>query len=110
MRIDGDILDQLNNYIIRIVDDRIQKKLNIMRNSTETYRHVRVIDTKNETNSTGEVMSTLSATVQDMVTKEIIENVPNKSGDKLSVGDIVRIYETKGHFHKQYIGLNCGME
>lgn len=111
MNIDGEVLDQFNDFIIQIIDERIQKALNKLKNSTETYRHVKVIDIQNETASTEtQKVNVISATVQDMTTKEIIENVPNKSGDVLTVGDIVRLYETNGNYHSQYIGLKCGKE
>lgn len=108
MKFDSASLDNVIEIIRRVVREELQKELRNINTATEQYRHVKVISPFNEIDTEGKTTSTPFATVQDMVTNEIIQKVPNKSGEILLQGDIVRIYETNGGFHNKYIGLNCG--
>lgn len=108
MKFDDKSLDDIINIIRRVVREEVQKELSNIRAVTEKYRHVKVISPFKENDAEGNTISTPFATVQDMVTNEIIQKVPNKSGEILVQNDIVRIYETDGDFNSRYIGLNCG--
>lgn len=108
MKFDSTSLDYIIDIIRRVVREELQKERRNINAVTEQYRHMKVISLFNETDSEGKITATLFATVQDMVTNEIIQKVPNKSGEILMQNDIVRIYETDGDFNNKYIGLNCG--
>lgn len=107
MNFDNDTMDCIIQLVRKIVQEELNKQQKTNNEHLETYRHVKVIDTKNETNSSGEIISTISVAVQDMATKETLYKVPNESGKILEKGDIVRLYETNGSFCNQYIGLKC---
>lgn len=108
MNFDNKSLDCIIEIIRRVVREELQRERSNISSVTEQYRHVKVISVFNKTDSEGRVTATTSATVQDMSTNEIIQKVPNKSGEILIKNDIVRIYETNGDFNNIYIGLNCG--
>lgn len=110
MQFDNSSLDYIIEVIRRVVREELQKERNNINATTEQYRHVKVISVFEDRTPEGIIVTTPYATVQDMTTNEIIQKVPNKSGEILELGDIVRIYETEGIFHSVYIGLNCGQE
>ena len=107
MNFDNDTMDCIIQLIRKIVQEELNKRQKINNECLETYRHVKVIETQNEKNKDGEIVSTTSATVQDMTTKEMVYKVVNESGKILKDGDIVRLYETNGNLCNQYIGLKC---
>ena len=105
-QIDEEILDAFNSYIVNIVQTEIKKALDKL--ALEIFRNVKV--TSVISTGSGADTEVSCATVQDMATGEIIKDVPNESGKIIEVGDIVRLYETRGNYHNQYIGLNFGKE
>lgn len=111
MQYSENTLDQFISLIRQVVREELQREKSNFYDSVETCRHVKVLEVNSElvNEETGET-KTVSATVQDMATKEIIEDVSNKSGEILSEGDIVRLYETNGNYHNRYIGMNFGKE
>lgn len=105
-QIDEKILDAFNSYIVSIVQTEVRKALDKL--SLETYRNVEVVSVV----ASGDKDNTevTAATVRDMATGETINDVPNESGKAIQAGDIVRLYETRGNYHNQYIGLSFGKE
>lgn len=100
-KINEEILDKFNAYIVSIAQAEVRKILEEM--NLEDFRNVKVIGVTSEGQGADTVIT--HATVEDMVTGETIKNVPNESGKLLEKGDIVRLYETRGNYHNQYIGL-----
>lgn len=93
--IDNDTAQAFIQLIKEIARDEIAYYLSKNNQSFETYVDMKVI----------KVNSDSTANVQDMVTNRTLENLPNKSGETLSAGDVVRVYETEGGHFSQYIGL-----
>lgn len=108
MKFDDKSLDYIIDIIRRVVREELQRERHNISAVTEQIKHVKVISVFDVKDADGNTTATEAATVQDMITDEIIQKVPNKSGEILVSGDIVRIYETDGDFNKIYIGLNCG--
>lgn len=95
-------LNVIQNYIINIVRDEVRKIL--ASKNIEEFDNFKIINVQKSED--GE--SVISATVQDMITGQATENIPNESGKNLDVGDIVRVYGTNSDNHNRYIGRNLG--
>lgn len=90
LKFDDEIVVYFVNIVRKVVQKEIQtyfKSLNI-----ETFIDLSVVSISN---------NGLNATLKDLVTKEIYENIPNNTGLMLNVGDIVRMYKGDNY---SYIG------
>lgn len=105
MIIGDETVDSLIGLIRKIVREEVHTALKDANTDVETYRHCVVTDV--QIVSSGNVQSVVSADVTVLGTGETMSSVPNKSGEELSVGDTVRIYETSGNYNNRYIGLKC---
>lgn len=85
------------NTIRQIVQEEIQnafKKQNV-----ERFMDLSVVSVAPDASS---------ATLKDLVTKEIFENIPNHTGIQLNIGDIVRMYIVNQTYNEKYIGETFG--
>ena len=105
MIIGDETADSLIGLIRKIVREEVQTALKNTNADVETYRHCVITDI--QTISNGDIRLVVSADVTVLGTGETMLSVPNKSGEDLSVGDTVRIYETSGNYNNRYIGLKC---
>lgn len=80
----------------------------IVQNEISSYMKTQNIESFIDLSVKSVASDGLTATLIDLTTKEIYEDIPNHTGIMLKIGDIVRMYQTNHINNNQYIGLTFG--
>lgn len=85
-----EIVEEYLRLTRKIIDDSIKKY--ISQQNIEKYNDMKVISINTVYESDGKTISYYTYDVQDTVTKEIYEEIKNRSNDTINKGDFVRVY------------------
>lgn len=94
IKFDDDIVIQFINTFREIITTEVRSYINSQ--NIETFMDLSVISVSE---------NGFTASLKDLTTQDIYENVENHTGVMLHTGDIVRMYQGNGY---SYIGLTFG--